>query len=716
VRHWKNRRTLLAAGATVAAAAVLALAGAQWRSRPADDGISVPTGAAIILITIDTLRADRVGVYGSTRGLTPNLDRLAAEGIRFDAATAQAPLTLPSHATMLTGVHPARHGARTNDGFRVDPGIPLLSEVLQDAGYATGAFIGAFPLARTTGLARGFDRYDDDFLHGEAAPVERRADDVVRPAAEWLEGRLGQRSGPERLFAWIHLFDPHTPYEAPPAEAAAHPDPYDAEIAYTDAAIGRFFERLRTLGLYDRSILVVVADHGESLGEHGERTHGVFLYDATIRVPLIVRLPGGRPAGTSVAAPVETTDLAPTLAELAGATLPGPLDGQTLVPLLHGHPGDPERPTYAESYYQHVLLGWSPLRAIRTSRWKFIEAPRPELYDLKNDPAELTNRLRERENLAHALRNLLPPSEPPGADEQTPPVSAATAEARDRLRSLGYLSGRTVRPAGEAIDPKDRVSVWSAIEEGLEWIDRDPKVSAAAFERALAEDPDNGLALKYLGDISYRASRHAEAAARYERAIATGFIHPDVFVNLAAVSERLERPDEARRALEAAVALEPGSADVWNQLGILRATAGDIGAAREAFSRALDLDPLRAEPYYNLALLDRGAGREALALTRLGQALDRNPAYPEAHYEIGSLHLSAGRVAEALTSYRAALHAAPDYPEALFSAAHAAVLLERPDEARGYYQRFIDVAPPKYARQVAAARQALARLPPSVSR
>ncbi len=683
-----------------------------WQTRSVVDGRLAGPGTPIVLITIDTLRADRLGTYGSSRGLTPNLDRLAAEGIRFDAAIAQAPLTLPSHATMLTGAHPARHGARTNDGFQVAPEIPLLQEVLGSAGYGTGAFIGAFPLARTNGLARGFDRYDDDFLRREDAPVERRADEVAQSALEWIEEQIHRRGSSERLFAWLHLFDPHTPYEPPAAEAAAHPgEPYDGEIAYTDAAIGRFLERLEALGLYDRAILVVVADHGESLGEHGERTHGMFVYDATIRVPLIVRLPGGRRAGIAVGDPVETTDLAPTLVELVDLSLPRPVDGQTLVPLLQGELGDPERSTYAESYYQHVLLGWSPLRVIRTSRWKFIEAPRPELYDLQNDPAELTDVLSEREALAGALQALLPTEESAGSNLTG---SGVGADTRARLQSLGYLSGRTVRPvrpSAHAIDPKDRIHVWAAIEEGLEWIVRDSGRSAAAFERALAADPGNGLALKYLGDISYRSSRYGEAAVRYERAVKAGFIHPDVFVNLAAVHARLRRPDEARRALEAAVLLERNSAEIWNQLGISRATDGAFDPAREAFSRALELDPARPEPFYNLALLDRQAGNHELSLSRLRQAIERNPAYAEAHYEIGSHHQSAGRLPEALAAYEDALRNAPDYPEALFSAAHMAALVGRPDDARRRYERFLRIAPPEYARQAAAARQALGRLP-----
>lgn len=667
--------------------------------------------ASIILVTIDTLRADRLGAYGSTRGLTQAIDSVAAGGVRFDAAIAQAPLTLPSHATILTGAHPARHGVRTNDGFRLPASIPTIPGVLQSQGYATGAFIGGFPVRSETGLARGFDVYDDHFLRvipsgGRRAPVERRADAVLDAALAWIE--LERR---RPFFAWIHLFDPHTPYDPPAAsDRTSPPSPYDGEVRYTDAAIGRFVDRLRTAGLFEELVFVLTADHGESLGEHGERTHGTFLYDATIRVPLIVGLPEGRAGNTAVAVPVETADIAPTLAEVAGATMPDAIEGTSLLPLIDGQPGDPDRPTYAESYYQNVLLGWSPLRAIRTAGWKFVEAPHSELYDLAADPGETRNLVKERENVARGLAAALPPHVPPGVSAGSPASDRGVDPASERLRSLGYLSGRTLPRAAGGVDPKDRIEVWSHLEEGIDGMHWDPVGAKRALHAALALEPGNGLALKYLGDLSYQAGRSREALTLYRRAMEAGFVHADLFVNLSAVSRRLGDTGEARRALEAAVALEQDSADLWNQLGILRATAGEDHLAGQAFRTAIDLDPRRAEPHYNLALVLRRAGEHEAATFSLREALRRNPSYPEAHFELGHAQLLSGNPAEALSSYQSALAASSDYPEALFGAGRAAEMLGRHDDARRYYARFIAVAPAAYREHLALARAALARM------
>jgi arylsulfatase A-like enzyme/Tfp pilus assembly protein PilF len=696
------RALTAACAAVLTTIVVLSLTGCRAVPATTTSAAVVETGRPIVLITIDTLRADRLGAYGSTRGLTPVLDRFASGATRFTAAVTQVPLTLPAHATILTGLHPAKHGVRTNDGYRLDASVPTLAEALHARGYATGAFIGGYPLQARSGLARGFDRYDDDFLQSTGV-VERSADEVVRAACAWIDQHQSQP-----FFVWLHLFDPHSPYTPPAPFAAAHADaPYDGEVAYTDAAIGRLFDRLRQAGVFSRATVIVVADHGESLGEHGERTHGTFLYDATIRVPLLVKLADGA-ATRDVTVPVETADLAPTIASLAGTTL-GFVDGQTLLPLLSGGAaGDPERPAYSESYYQNVLLGWSPLRAARTARWKFIEAPRPELYDLESDPGELRNRADDRSAFASGLQRALP-SAP--ADASASHAAAAGGESGERLRSLGYVSGSTTpSSATRAVDPKDRIDVWADIEDGIDRIGRDPRGAEQAFTRALRLDAGNGLVMKYLADISFRAGRLQDARDGYRRAIAAQFRHPDVFVNLAAIAEREGRLDEARAALMDAVQIAHADADAWNRLGLLEARHGASDAARRAFNSAVAAEPGRAEPYYNLAVIERRAGNEPAAQARLHEALARNPAYPEAQYELGTGYLLSRQPDRALDAYRAALAARPDYAEALFGAARAALDLGQPDEARRDYERFVRVAPPEYRQQVAAARDALRRL------
>ncbi len=691
-----------AAAATCAAALVIvSVPLGACRSKPAATRQSIESAhRPIVLVTIDTLRADRLGAYGSTRGLTPNLDRFAQSAVRFTAAVTQVPLTLPAHATILTGRHPAHHGIRTNEGFRLTADPPTLAEALRSHGHKTAAFIGAYPLQSATGLSRGFDLYDDAFLRSGRI-LERSADDVVAAAMSWI----GQHRA-EPFLAWLHLFDPHSPYTPPAPFSAAHADaPYDGEVAYTDAAIGRLLDRLQQLGLFSSATIVIVADHGESLGEHGERTHGTFLYDATVRVPLLIKLPTGV-APRTVDEPVEAADLAPTIAATAGTTMGGPVDGQNLLPLLRGAAGDPERPAYTESFYQNVLLGWSPLRAVRTRRWKFIEAPRPELYDLETDPGERENRIAVRAALASGLQKTLPAM----TGDSAAPVPAS-AESAERLRSLGYVSGSTVATAAtRGVDPKDRVDVWASIEDGIDHVSARPEAAFQAFSRALRLDPGNGLAMKYLADLHFNAGRLREADAGYRSAIAAGFRHSDTFVNLASIAERRGRLDEARSALAEAVRVSPSDADTWNRLGILDARRGATDAAGHAFRQAIAADPARAEPHYNVAIMERRLGDAAAAETHLRDALARRPDYPEALYELGTGYLASGRPGPALEAYRAALRARADYAEAWFGAARAARDLGQREEARRAYEQFLRIAPPEYRRQIAAAREALRSL------
>ena len=667
-------------------------------------GRATPTRATpaaprtILLITIDTLRTDRVGAYGSRRGLTPALDRFAAESVRFDAAVAQVPLTLPSHATILTGLRPPAHGVRTNDGFKLPDDVPTLAEHLRSASYRTAAFIAAFPLRRSTGLARGFDHYDDAFL---GARQERRASDVLQAASSWLRERAG-----EHVFLWVHLFDPHTPYAAPAEVATLYPSaPYDAEVAYTDRELGRFLDTLRGLGMYDDSIIAIAADHGEALGDHGERTHGTFVYDSAVRVPLLIRLPGV-PSRT-VADPVELTDVAPTLAAAAGVRLPR-TDGIDLHPLASGARGDLDRAAYSESYYQNVLLGWSPLRAVRTARWKFIEAPRSELYDLAADSGEQVNVAEAQSRLAAGLAGALPPPVPAGSRAGAPDVDRR--HARERLRSLGYFSGRTAAPAATGADPKDRIELWNHLEDALELTPTNPSAAERALRRALAIEPSNGLALKYLGDLRYRAARYAEAVSHYRAAIDAGFEHPDAFLNLGSAALRTGDTRSARDALARGLDMDPEAGDAWNQLGTIHASEGRLPDARRAFERALQLRTADAEPRYNLALVARAEGRHDEAMRLLEEAIARRPDYVEALVARGDLLLAQGGADAALASYRAALATRETDVQATFGAARAAAALGMQAEARQQYQRFLRLAPASLASHRAAARRELERL------
>jgi arylsulfatase A-like enzyme len=400
---------------------------------------------SILLVTIDTLRADRVGAYGDAQARTPHLDALARSGLAFDRAYSPAPLTLPSHTTILTGLLPPAHGVRGNGAFALGPGPPTLAEALRARGLRTAAFVGGFPLSRRFGLDRGFEHYDDRMekapgLHFEFA--ERRASEVVSAARTWLAAATGP------VFVWVHLFDPHAPYDPPPAFAG--PDPYRGEIAAADAALGDL------MAAWDArkgpSYVAVTSDHGEAFGEHGEESHSLFVYDATLHVPLVLR-GHGLPAGRRQATPVGLADLAATLLARvggAGPSLPG--RDLTATPL-------PAVPLYAETLAPRLDFGWSDLRAWRDSRFKLVRAPRPELYDVDADPGETRDLARSDPRRTAAMDAAL--GEALAAMGERESVRRPDSEAAERLRALGYAQGPG--GTGSGADPKDRVEVALAI-------------------------------------------------------------------------------------------------------------------------------------------------------------------------------------------------------------------------------------------------------------
>src|SRR5258708_4039235 len=355
----------------------------------------------ILLITLDTTRADHIGAYGDARARTSRLDRLAAAGVLFERAVSAAPITLPAHASLLTGRYPFAHGVRDNGNFSLTDRMATLATALHDSGYRTGAFVSAFVLDRRFGLARGFDRYDDTLERANTrdAEVERRGDRTAAAAAEWIASASGQP-----FFAWVHLYDPHDPYDPPEPFRSAFADrPYDGEIAFDDEVIGRLLDRLDALDVRHSTIVAVVGDHGESLGEHEEATHSPFVDEATLRVPLIIAFRGRLPSGRRVAPLVRTVDVAPTLLALAGRPPLAGIDGETLALLIEGRSSG-ERPAYSESYFPWFSMHWAPLRSVQDGRWKYIDAPEPELYDLTNDARERTNLAAREPARAAALR------------------------------------------------------------------------------------------------------------------------------------------------------------------------------------------------------------------------------------------------------------------------------------------------------------------------
>ena len=441
----------------------LCLAAALLLQLPGPASIAVARPRNLLLITLDTMRADRLPAYGFTGVLTPALDRIAAEGVVFKDTFAAVPLTLPSHASLFTGLYPPRHGVRDNAGAPLSNEFTTLAEVLHERGLRTAAFVASSVLAPRRGLEQGFDLYSagEPARCSGAAPGRRRAGEVADEALAWLE-----RHDAEPFFAWIHLFDTHRPYDLPAEYKDRYFDPYLAAIAYEDAQIERVISHLETRGLLTSTLIVVAGDHGESLGDHGEQSHGIFLYQEALRVPFIIRGPGV--SQRRVTAVARLVDVMPTVLDLFGVPTSG-LDGVTLARVGTRSNGDPPLEVYSESMYPR-RFGWAPLRSLRADRYKVIDAPRAELYDLVSDPGEERNVLAEHPTIAAAMLHRLRSFES-GQEPAAAPVAEVDNAVLDRIASLGYvgsIAAQAPAPPGEQTDPKDRIAVFNRI-TSLQW-------------------------------------------------------------------------------------------------------------------------------------------------------------------------------------------------------------------------------------------------------
>jgi len=683
--------------AVLAGAVLAGTAGCRAGDPAASPGPAAAGGRTnLLLVTVDTLRPDALGWIGGG-GRTPEIDRLAAKGFRFPAAVAPVPLTLPSHTSLMTALVPPRHGVRDN-GQVVGPASATLAEALAAAGYATAAFVSGFPLSAQFGLDRGFAAYDDRLTAGEGAWLERPADQTTRAAASWLAGAA------EPWALWVHYYDPHFPYE-PPRELV-EPGPrgaYDGEVAAVDRALGELLRAAERRG--GPLLTVFTADHGESLGEHGEGTHGFFVYDATVLVPLVVRLPGRVPPGES-RAPARLVDVSPTVLELLGLpplAAEAEVDGRSLVPLLAGAQsadGAPA-PAYVETRQPWTSYGWAPLAGVRDARHKLISAPRPELYDLARDPGETDNLLAGDEGLgdeaARAARRLR------GAlreVEARPAVAAAPADDPEtvaRLAALGYVGGggspADEPPAGLA-DPKDRIALRETLTEADDLLRRDhPAEALALFERVLAAEPANRFALSRSGIALRRLGRTDRAVDRLRRAVAAD---PAQAETRAALAEALLAAGLAAEAADAwaeVVRLQPRRASAWSNLGTALGRAGRPADAVAAMERALELEPGSPDRLIRLAYAEHAAGSPADAARHLEEAAAlAGDAFPHAG-ALGLILADLGRPAEARPWLAASRPAEPDHPAARYRLARLAAAAGDEPAARRALAEALRAAP-----------------------
>src|SRR6266571_3217362 len=584
----------------------------------------------VFLVTIDTLRADHVRCYGDEHIQTPALDSLAKDGFRFQQAFTPSPITNTSHATILTGLLPSSHGV-TDFAVALAASHPTLAELLKKKGYQTAAFVGAVILDSKTlapGFDRGFDFYDNFPQHSPSnlrwGRVERRGMDVVHRAQTWL---AAHPAGPH--FVWVHLYDPHDPYEPPAPYSLTYKDrPYDGEIAYADSALANFVAYVKKQGWYENSVVIVVGDHGEGLGEHHENTHGIFLYDSTTHVPLIVK-PPGRNSSKTVSEQVRTTDILPTVLDILRVPLPARLDGESLKPYF-ASTKNAERTALGETDYP-LRFGWAPLRSVRQEGFKFIEAPRPELYNLKADPGELQNVYQPWDQSVRKYREILTAvraKSPPAA----PSAGTVGKGTLDELKALGYLgpadagSSTNVPEPSLLPDPKDKIEEQNLLHTAM-MASEDNRLAEArtALEKVLQLNPKSPTALVQLGELEFQSGNYAKAAEYLGRARE---IRPDDATAAYYQGQALEKIGNlpaARDSLEASLKLTPGQFPARLLLGEVYLRLKDSKAAEDQFEAALLLQPNNPNAKLDLAKALIGSANYAEAIQQLESLTKSQP-------------------------------------------------------------------------------------------
>jgi arylsulfatase A-like enzyme/Flp pilus assembly protein TadD len=665
------KRALLVVAAVAAAAAIGA---GLWRFRQAGAPAPVQSGALrganILLITVDTLRADRVGAYGAASGLTPSIDRLAAEGWRFATTYAHVPLTLPSHAALLTGAYPFVNGVRDNGSFRFNGQHATLAGTLKAAGYRTGGFVASFVLDARFGLNAGFDVYDDKYgsrsAGGTLTVTERTADKVLDAAVRWIGDASDAAAQKQPWFAWAHLYDPHEPYDPPePYRTRYRSDPYSGEIAFADAQLGSALERLTGQGYLSHTLVVVAADHGESLGEHQERTHGLFAYDSTLRVPLVMWAPSVlRPA--VFAAPARLVDVMPTVLDLAGIAAVVP-SGRSLRVFASGAPAD-DTGSYFEALNANLTRNWAPLAGMVSQGFKLIDLPIPELYDLRADPGEQANVYARRQDVAKLLERQLDTLRA-GAQAASP--GAVDPETAQRLRSLGYVVAPADKPARSYTardDPKSLVSLNNRLDEAL---DAFRAGNAAAAERGLNEiidaRADFTVAYDRLALLYRDTGRIQQAIALLESAARKGVADAASLAALGGYLQEAGQFDRSVEVLQAAQKLNPNEMEAYEKLGVTYTRMGRYADAHKMFDHMLSVAPNSATTLNNLGSLYLTERRYQDAVDALTRATAIDPGMANAYNGLGVAYAQLGETNRAVEQWRKALALRPDLADARYN-------------------------------------------------
>jgi arylsulfatase A-like enzyme/Tfp pilus assembly protein PilF len=682
----------------------------------------------ILFFTLDTTRADHLGCYGYDRAETPNIDRLAETGILFKNATCQVPLTLPSHSSIFTGTYPFYHGVRDNGGFYLEPDRTTLAEVLKVHGMATSAFVAAFVVDSRWGLDQGIDYYYDNFDFAKYKSisldsVQREGGEVIEAFFEWFE-----KNYQKKFFSWIHLYDPHTPYEPPEPYKTRFSKwnwgLYDGEIAYVDELIGKVLDKLIEKDVLEKTLIVIVGDHGESLGQHKESAHGFFIYNAATSVPLIIHFPSQNFRAKKINTRVETVDIMPTLLQILGLRLPSEVQGESLLPLILDENLKQERFAYSESYYPRYHYGWSELKSLQNSRYKYIQAPRPELYDIVSDPNELTNiyrqEIRTGKQFEEKLNSLLEKMSAEGIEEKGP--QKLDEEAMEKLMALGYVGGFTsqskLSETGDLPDPKDKIHLFNkikmaegnfaqdkldgALERITEVIEEDPlikearRVRARIFlklnrieeaieecKKALEIDPEYEAAIFSLAHAYKRLKKYEEAIAGYERLMQLDPRDHKPAYNLGEIYMKMDDIDKAIFYLQKAIELEPErSSMAHNLLGSAYLEKKMLEQAEAEFNKALEMRLHIPDGHFNLALVYEERNELRQAIEEYKKEIELHPAAYPAHFNLAKLYVKMGNMQKGIEHFKEAIKHKKDFANGyLFLAKAYLDLGENFDEA-----------------------------------
>lgn len=650
-------------------AVVAAIVGWWWFTRPPK--------LNLVLITLDTTRADRLGCYGHSSAHTPNLDRLADRGVLFAKAYTAVPITLPSHATMLTGLLPPEHGVRINGTSRLAEGVPTLAEILEQRGYRTGAFVSSLVLDGRFGLSRGFSNYDDRLPRGPGTQeAERSAMETISAALAWLRS-----SSSTPFFCWVHLYDPHEPYRDHPEEfnGRFQGNPYDAEVAYMDLHLGRLLDFISQQGLDARTLIVIAGDHGEGLNEHREPTHGFMAYNSTMHVPLIMAPPRGGKTKQQVAEPVSLVDVFPTILDVLGVSAPNATTGRTLQPAFDGRPL-PERPCYGETEAPYLEAGWCPLRTWTTSRWKFIQTTRAELYDLAADPGELRNLLTDQPDEAAELEQALSEFESRLQLRQGTATVLSPAE-RQALAGLGYTGGQEParKQEGERRDIKDTIQYVEEAHRCSHLVHQGQADRAQAIlEEVVQALPDYAKGWGMLGICCLVQNNFAGAEQNYRRALQLDANQNFSRIGLGRALLSQNRPEEAIAELQAGVKFDPVAADGQYFLGEACLRMQRWEEANAAFEAVLKLVPDLTAARVGLGDVARDSGNAKKARELYESALERDPGSTTAKLRLGQILAKSGQDSEALFHFEELLMRNDRQPEALAETARLLATAQDP--------------------------------------